>query len=118
MDPKDKVALVTGGASGLGAATVRSLVERGARVVIADQAVELGNSLAAELGSAAAFFEVDVTSEPQMLAAVQGAREQFGALHIAVGCAGVGTVSRVVGKSGPFSLDLFQFTVNVNLIGM
>src|SRR5687768_7492435 len=101
MDPRDKVALVTGGASGLGAATVRALVERGARVVIADKAVDVGQALARELGSSATFVETDVTSESGVREAVARASEAFGALHIAVGCAGIGTSTRVLGKIGP-----------------
>jgi NAD(P)-dependent dehydrogenase (short-subunit alcohol dehydrogenase family) len=118
VDPKDKVALVTGGASGLGAATVRALLERGARVVIADKARETGEALAAELGAGARFVEADVTSEQGLSAAVDCAKRDFGGLQIAVGCAGIGTAGRLVGKHGLFPLDLFQLTVNVNLVGM
>ena len=118
MDPKGKVALVTGGASGLGAATVRALCERGAQVVVADKARDVGEGLARELGKAATFVETDVTSEQMMSAAIERAKKDFGGLHIAVGCAGIGTSGRVVGKSGPLPLELFALTVNVNLIGM
>jgi len=118
VDPKGKVALVTGGASGLGAATVRALCERGARVVVADKARDVGESLVRELGNAASFVETDVTSEPMMKAAIELAKKEYGGLHIAVGCAGIGTSGRVVGKSGPLPLELFALTVNVNLIGM
>ncbi len=118
MDAKGKVALVSGGASGLGAAAVRALVKRGARVVIADRAVDAGESLARELGGDAVFVETDVTSEPAVRAAVDAAKQRFGALHVALGCAGIGTSSKVLGRSGPFPLDLFQLTVTVNLVGM
>ena len=118
MDPKDKVAIVSGGASGLGAATVRALCARGARVVIADRAREVGEALAQELAGRAAFVETDVTSESAVKEAVRRAVDDFGGLHIAVGCAGIGTNGRVVGKSGPLPLDLFALTVNVNLVGM
>lgn len=118
MDPKNKVALVTGGASGLGAATVRELVRRGSRVVIVDRAVETGRALAEELGGNVRFVETDVTSEAAMQAAIDVARKDFGGLHITVGCAGLGTALRVLGKGGPFPLDLFQLTINVNLVGM
>jgi NAD(P)-dependent dehydrogenase (short-subunit alcohol dehydrogenase family) len=118
VDPKGKVAIVTGGASGLGAATVRALSAHGAKVVIADRARETGEALAQELGAGATFVETDVTSEAAMQAAVQKAVDSFGGVHIAIGCAGIGTSSRVAGKSGPFPLELFALTVNVNLVGM
>src|SRR6185436_13704736 len=118
MDPKGKTALVTGGASGLGAATVRALATRGANVVICDKAKDVGEALAKELGKAALFVETDVTDEAQMQGAADRAASTFGALHIAVGCAGIGTAGRVVGKGGLFPLGLFQVTINVNLVGM
>ena len=118
MDPKGKVALVTGGASGLGGATVRALVRRGMKVIIADRARGPGEALAKELGDAALFAETDVTDEAQMRAAVELAQKTFGGLHACVGCAGIGTAARVIGKSGPYPLDLFQLTVNINLVGM
>jgi NAD(P)-dependent dehydrogenase (short-subunit alcohol dehydrogenase family) len=118
MDLRNKVALVTGGASGLGGATVHALVRAGSRVVIADKSKAAGEALAKELGSLALFVETDVTDEVQMRSAVDRARNEFGALHVAVGCAGIGTAGRVVGKSGLFPLELFALTVNVNLVGM
>jgi len=118
VDANGKVALVTGGASGLGAATVRALSAVGAKVVIADRAKEPGHALARELGDAVKFVETDVTSEAALAAAIDCAKSDFGALHVAVGCAGIGTVGRLVGKQGPHPLDLFALTVNVNLVGM
>jgi NAD(P)-dependent dehydrogenase (short-subunit alcohol dehydrogenase family) len=118
LDPKDKVALVSGGASGLGAATARALVKRGAKVVIADKAIDVGKALADELGASTTFVETDVTSEAAVRDAVSRAQQKFGALHIAVGCAGIGTSAKVLSRSGPFSLELFQLTLNVNLLGM
>jgi NAD(P)-dependent dehydrogenase (short-subunit alcohol dehydrogenase family) len=118
MDPRNKTALVTGGASGLGGATVRALVARGAKVVVVDKSKAQGEALAAELGSSVAFVEADVTSEAQMAAAVERAKSAFGGLHVAIGCAGIGTAGRIVGKMGLFPLELFQITINVNLVGM
>lgn len=118
MDPKDRVALVSGGASGLGAATVRALLKRGARVIIADKAVDAGTALEAELGAETCFVETDVTSEASVSGAIEMAVRKFGGLQVVVGCAGIGTSAKVLGKSGPFSLDLFQLTLNVNLLGM
>jgi NAD(P)-dependent dehydrogenase (short-subunit alcohol dehydrogenase family) len=93
-------------------------VRRGSRVVIVDRAVETGRALAEELGGSVRFVETDVTSEAAMQAAIDVARKDFGGLHITVGCAGLGTALRVLGKGGPFPLDLFQLTINVNLVGM
>jgi NAD(P)-dependent dehydrogenase (short-subunit alcohol dehydrogenase family) len=118
VDPKGKVALVTGGASGLGAATARALIDHGVTVIIADKAREIGEKLASELGGGASFVETDVSSEAAMQAAVDRAKRDHGALHIAVGCAGIGTSGRVVSKQGPLPLGLFELTVKVNLIGM
>ncbi len=117
MDVSGKVALVTGGASGLGEATVRALVAGGAKAIIADKAKEKGEALASELGDSVRFVETDVTDEGQMKGAIAAAHD-LGGLDIAVGCAGIGTASRVVGRGGPFPLDLFALTVNVNLVGM
>jgi NAD(P)-dependent dehydrogenase (short-subunit alcohol dehydrogenase family) len=117
VDPNGKVALVTGGASGLGAATVQALHVRGAKVVICDKAKDTGEALAKKLGSNAVFVETDVTSDAGVKAAVDRAVE-LGGLHIAIGCAGIGTSGRVVGKSGPLALELFALTINVNLVGM
>jgi NAD(P)-dependent dehydrogenase (short-subunit alcohol dehydrogenase family) len=111
-------ALVTGGGSGLGAATVRALAARGARVAILDLARSKGAELAAELGSAAWFCAGDVTSEEEVRAAVEGARARFGGLRALVNCAGIGSASRTVDKDGkPFDLGVFRRTVEVNLVG-
>ena len=118
MDLNGKVALVTGGASGLGEATVRAFAAAGVRVIIADRAKDLGEALAAELGEGVRFVAADVTEEVPLRAAVEAAKKHFGGLHIAVGCAGIGTAGRVVGRHGLFPLDLFQLTINVNLVGM
>jgi NAD(P)-dependent dehydrogenase (short-subunit alcohol dehydrogenase family) len=118
MDVKGKVAVVTGGASGLGAATVRALVARGAKVGIIDKSTAPGEQLAKELGASVRLLQADVTSEEQLGAAIERTKSDFGALHIAVGCAGIGTAGRVVGKGGLFPLELFRITVEVNLIGM
>lgn len=117
MRIENNVFLVTGGASGLGAATVRGLAAAGARVVIADLAHDAGTALAAELGERTRFLPTNVTSEADGQAAVALAREAFGGLHGLVNCAGVGPSERVLGRNGPHGLDSFARTVGINLIG-
>jgi NAD(P)-dependent dehydrogenase (short-subunit alcohol dehydrogenase family) len=109
------VALVTGGTSGLGAATVRRLAQGGAKVVIVDRDEARGQALAGELG--ATFAKADVTDAAQVEAAVAVAA-QLGALRIAVSCAGVGWAGRTVDRTGkPHDLDAFKTVIGVNLIG-
>jgi NAD(P)-dependent dehydrogenase (short-subunit alcohol dehydrogenase family) len=110
-------ALVTGGASGLGAATVRRLVGAGANVVIADVREDTGEALAGELGERTLFAKTDVTDADSMGQAVQTAVARFGGLHILVNCAGIGIAERVLGKSGPHDLAAFNRVIQVNLIG-
>jgi NAD(P)-dependent dehydrogenase (short-subunit alcohol dehydrogenase family) len=109
--------LVTGGASGLGEATVRRLCAAGAKAVIADRDANKGAKLAAELGKNALFVETDITSPDQVQAAV-GAAEQLGPLRVAVGCAGVGWVQRTLSKEGvPHDFDIFRKVLDINLVG-
>ncbi|WP_433789286.1 3-hydroxyacyl-CoA dehydrogenase [Actinoplanes sp. CA-252034] len=108
------VALITGGASGLGLATVQALAAQGAKVVIVDLPSSDGKAIADGLG--ARFVPADVTSEEPVRAALDAA-DELGTLRVAVNCAGIGTAARVVGKNGPFPLDLFRRTIEVNLIG-
>ena len=116
MNIENKTFLVTGGASGLGAATVRMLRRRGGSVVIAD-INPAGARLAEELGAGAAFVATDVTSEQDGLKAVEMAQQTFGALHGLVNCAGIAPSERIAGRSGPHSLESFTRGVNINLIG-
>jgi NAD(P)-dependent dehydrogenase (short-subunit alcohol dehydrogenase family) len=116
MQLKDSTLIVTGGASGLGAATVRRFHAGGARVVIADVNVEAGQKLAAELGERAIFCKTDVTSESDAQATVDAAAK-LGPLTGLVNCAGIGGAERTVSKKGPHRLDLFTRVVTVNLIG-
>jgi NAD(P)-dependent dehydrogenase (short-subunit alcohol dehydrogenase family) len=117
MRIEDRVFVVTGGASGLGAATVRMLVAGGAHVVIADLAREAGEALAADLGERARFVPTDVTSEADGQAAVALAGAAFGGLHGLVNCAGVAPSERVLGRAGPHGLAAFTRTVAINLVG-
>jgi NAD(P)-dependent dehydrogenase (short-subunit alcohol dehydrogenase family) len=111
MRVEGKTFLVTGGGSGLGAATARRLAEGGAKsIILADVAQN------EEVGENATFVETDVTDEDSVLAAVEAARGS-GGLHGVVNCAGVGTPGRVVGRDGPLDLGAFTKVIQVNLIG-
>ena len=110
------VAIVTGGASGLGGATVRRLVAEGAKAVILDLPSSPGADLAAELGDRVRFVPTDVRDGDQVQAAVDAARE-LGELRIAVMCAGVATPGRVIGRNGPLPLETYRSVIEINLIG-
>jgi NAD(P)-dependent dehydrogenase (short-subunit alcohol dehydrogenase family) len=111
------VALVTGGASGLGEATVRLLASQGGRVAIVDLNEERGQALATELGDAASFIRADVSNPDEVQAAVDRATS-MGTLRVAVNCAGIGIAQRTIGKDGsPHDLAAFQKTISVNLFG-
>lgn len=117
MQISDKVFLVTGAGSGLGAATARTLIEAGAKVILADLNREAGEKQAQDLGAAARFVETDVANEASALNAIQTALTVFGALHGLVNCAGVAPAEKVVGKEGPHRLESFAKVVNINLVG-
>ena len=108
-------AIVTGGGSGLGAATARLLAERGAKVAILDFDEGKARSVAEEIGARA--FKVDVANEAAVGRAVSEAAEAVGTLRIAVSCAGVGLAGRIVGREGKLSTDVFEKTLRVNLFG-
>lgn len=119
MRVSDTVAIVTGGASGLGEGVVRMLAAEGGRAAILDLADSAGAAIARELGDGVAFFPVDVTDAEGVRAAVDGARERFGRIDAAVCCAGISPAGRTVNRKGEmFSLDTFRRTVEVNLIGL
>lgn len=117
MDMKQVVAFVTGGASGLGEATVRRVVNDGGKVMILDLAVERGEKLAAELGGSAIFHKTDVCSEESVQSALKQAMDEFGGVNVVVNCAGIATAEKVVGKKGPHTLESFTRIIQVNLIG-
>jgi NAD(P)-dependent dehydrogenase (short-subunit alcohol dehydrogenase family) len=117
MQIGDRVFVVTGGASGLGAATARMLAEGGGRVVVADLKEDEGRALVSDVGANARFVRTDVTDEPSAKAAVAAAVESFGGLHGLINCAGIVHAEKVVGKDGPHALASFARTVNINLVG-
>jgi len=117
MDMNAVIALVTGGASGLGRATATRIVRNGGRVVILDLSEENGQAVSSELGENAIFARTDVTSEEDVLAAIAKGSEAFGQINVVVGCAGIASGMRTVSKRGPHSLDLFSRTIMVNTVG-
>ena len=117
MELKGSTFIVTGGASGLGAATARMIVAGGGNVVLADVNADVGNALATELGRTARFVKTDVTDEVGGKAAVATALDSFGGLQGLVNCAGIVHGEKVVGKEGPHTLAGFARSININLIG-
>ncbi|MGH8481385.1 MAG: 3-hydroxyacyl-CoA dehydrogenase [Nevskiaceae bacterium] len=109
--------IVTGGASGLGAATVRHLAGLGAHVLIADLNEDAGHALERDIGAAALFERVDVASEADAKHAVAAAIQHFGALHGLVNCAGIATPGKVLGKDGPLPLETYERVIRINLVG-
>src|SRR5882724_9071589 len=117
MKIEGAVALVTGGASGLGEATVRAFVAKGGRAAILDRPNSAGEKLAGELGSSkAVFVPADVTNSEQVSQAVQQTIAKLGGLHVIVNCAGVGAAMKTAGKQGPMPLEMFEMVIKINLI--
>lgn len=118
MEIKGLVAVVTGGASGLGEATVTRIVENGGRAAILDLNEEKGAALVEKLGSDNVLFvKTNVTSEEDVQSAVNQTVEKFGAIHANVNCAGIGAAQKTVGKNGPFDLATFNKVIQINLVG-
>jgi NAD(P)-dependent dehydrogenase (short-subunit alcohol dehydrogenase family) len=115
MQIRNSVFLVTGGASGLGAATAQMAAANGAKVMIADLQAEAGEKLAKEIGGK--YCKCDVTSEADGKAAVEATIKAFGGIHVLVNCAGIGVAERTVGKDAPHDLARFTKVVTINLIG-
>jgi NAD(P)-dependent dehydrogenase (short-subunit alcohol dehydrogenase family) len=110
-------AVVTGGASGLGNAVARYICSNGGRVAMLDVQDGPGQAAAAELGAAASFIKCDVTSEAEVVAAMESARQRLGGINLLVNCAGVVGAGRMLGKNGPMAGDFFTKVIHINLIG-
>lgn len=117
MQVQDHVAVVTGGGSGLGEACVRRLAIDGAKVSIFDLAGERGEKVSSELGDGVIFCKTDVSNERDVQAAIDKTINTFGAIHIAVNCAGIGDSSKVLCNEEPMSMEHFTRVVQINLMG-
>lgn len=117
MQITDNVFIVTGGASGLGAATAKLLIDQGGKVLIADLNQAAGVALAADLGANARFHTTNVADEHSATECIAAAVKEFGGLNGLINCAGVAPGERVVGRAGPHALDVFARAININLIG-
>ena len=115
MDIRNQTAIVTGGASGLGAATAKALAAAGAKVIILDTNIELGEQTAREFNAFA--IKCDVSNETSVEQALSILKERFGLPRVLVNCAGIGGSARIVGKNGPLSLGEFEKVIRVNLVG-
>ncbi len=117
MEIRNNTFVVTGGASGLGAATVEMIVSEGGNAIIADLSKEAGQALASKLGKQTRFVECDVSREDHAKAAVEAATQQLGGLNGLVNCAGIAIGEKTVGRDGPHRLDSFSRVITINLIG-
>jgi NAD(P)-dependent dehydrogenase (short-subunit alcohol dehydrogenase family) len=117
MIVKNSVAIVTGGASGLGEACVRNLNKLGAKVAIFDFVAERGEKIAAELGKDVIFAHTDVADDAGVQAAIKKTMDAFGAIHIAINCAGGAAPMKVLSRKGPMPLAAFNRTIQINLVG-
>ena len=117
MEISNKVALITGGASGLGLATAETLLDAGAKIMLLDLNEDNAKSAVEKLGSNASYVIANVTDESSVQSAVDKTVEIFGGLHVVVNCAGIGSASKTVGKNGAHPLDYFKTVVDINLNG-
>jgi len=117
MNVKNSVAVVTGGASGLGEACVRNLLASGAKIAIFDFAADRGEKIAAELGKDVIFAQTDVADEAGVQGAINKTMETFGAINIAINCAGGAVPMKVLSRKGPMPLAAFNKTIQINLVG-
>lgn len=117
MDIQGKVAVVTGGASGLGAATAKKIIARGGKVAILDLNDDYARQLANQLGNNAFSIQCNVAEEQAVQQAIDTVMNHFGEIHINVNCAGIGAAAKTVGRDGPLPLEHFNLVIQINLIG-
>lgn len=117
MNIENKVAIVTGGASGLGLGTVKALAEKGAHVVIFDLNEEKAQQACEEIGGSVSYEAVNVSDEASVQAGIKKTMEQHGAIHICINCAGVGIAEKIIGRSGVIPFENFKKVVDINLFG-
>ena len=117
MDISGKVAVITGGASGLGRATAEMVLANGGKVALLDLNEDQVNATAKELGGDAKAYVANVTEDESVKAAIDGVMKDFGGIHVNVNCAGIGAASRTVGREGAMPLQQFNFVIQVNLVG-
>ncbi len=117
MKINEAIAVITGGASGLGEACAREIVNNGGRVAIFDIQTEIGEQISRELGENAVFIKTDVTEDESVRKSVSKVLEKFRCLNVAINCAGIGSPCKVLGKEGPMALEFFNLRIQVNLVG-
>tara|TARA_B100000965_G_C19560344_1_gene744178 strand:- start:164 stop:931 length:768 start_codon:yes stop_codon:yes gene_type:complete len=117
MDISNKVALITGGASGLGLATAKVLIESGAKVMLLDLNEDNAKAASESLGDNSSYTIANVAEEQSIVDAIAKTKEEFGSIHIVVNCAGIGSASKTVGKNGAHPLDYFKTVIDINLVG-
>ena len=115
MEIAGHIVVISGGGSGMGAATAQHLASLGANVVILDKHIEAANVIAEEINGFA--IECDVSDEDNVQSAMEVIVKKYGAIHIAISCAGVAPAARIVGRDGPISMEEFQRVIQINLIG-
>ncbi len=117
MDLHNKIAVITGGASGLGKATAERIIECGGKVAILDLNEDLANRTASDLGANARAFGCNVVEAESAESAIEQALEHFGSIHVNVNCAGIGAAAKTVGRDGPMTLRSFNLVIQINLVG-
>lgn len=117
LEIQETIAVVTGGASGLGAATVRNIIKKGGKAVIFDLSEEKGAKMAQEFGDSVLFIKTDVTSEESVSMAMDEGMKKFGSINAVINCAGIAIAEKVIGRKGTHELKAFSKVIQINLVG-